>query len=127
LYRLVAGLLAISSPLFLLIDPSGAAAAACLLGSGYLFALTPLASSGARAWIVEPDGARIDLALFFVGISIFLVAFFTTVLTAAISGGWIHGIAGVVAGGIVLVLGIGSYAVELVYVLAVAVPEAPSR
>lgn len=126
LYRLLAMFVAVSSGLFALAG-SGAAAVATALGSCALFALIRLADNGARAWLLDPSLARVDLAVFFAGISMLLTAFVAAVAAAVIVDGSLPWLAIVVAAGVVLAVGVGSYAVELVYVVAGSLPQEVQR
>lgn len=121
LYRILTVFVALSSAVFALAG-SGAASLATALGSCAVFALVRLADNGARQWLLDPSLARVDLAIFFSGISLLLTAFVAAVAAAAVADGSLPWIAIVVTAGVILVLGVGSYAVELVYVVAESLP-----
>jgi hypothetical protein len=126
LYRILAALLMVASAFQLFIGgPDGMLAGpAALAGAAlYLLVIAPLANRGADQWKADRRHAQIELVVFFAAIAMFLTGFISSAAVVGICYGELPGLATVLVCGALIIFGVGSYALEIVYVVNEGTPS----
>lgn len=120
IYRVLAVLLGLGSVLLLnangwegsLTGPAALAGAAL-----YLLVIVPLANHGASTWGCDRKQARIELIVFFTAITMFLTGFMSVSAVVGICHYDLPGLATVLVCGTLILFGVGSYALEIIYIV----------
>lgn len=126
IYRVVAILLGLGAVFLLIADgwQDTLAGTAALTGAAlFLLVITPLANHGAAKWGCNRRQAQIELIVFFTAITMFLTGFISVAAAIGICNCNLPGLATVLVCGALILFGVGSYALEIIYIVKEGSPS----